>query len=48
MVLFRKTEFSITVIYKGKIKSGGHVKFDAAEIVNNNYASNHLISQMKE
>lgn len=32
-----QTEFSITVIYQGKIKSGGYVKYDAAEVVNNNY-----------
>lgn len=27
------------VIYQGKIKSGGFVKYDAAEIVNNNVNS---------
>lgn len=32
------TEFSVVVIYQGKIKSGGYVKYDAAEIVNNNFS----------
>ena len=32
-----QTEFTITVIYQGKIKSGGHAKYDAAEVVNKNF-----------
>lgn len=32
------TEFAVTVIYQGKVKSGGSAKFDAAEVVNKNYA----------
>lgn len=34
-----QTYFSVVVLYQGKIKSGGQVRYDAAEVVNSNYNS---------
>ena len=38
----------MVVIYQGKIKSGGSVRYDIADVINNNYNSMASISQIKE
>jgi hypothetical protein len=40
-----QTEFAVVVIYQGKTKSGGHVRYDVAEVVNNNFSSNCPLTQ---
>jgi hypothetical protein len=36
------------VIYQGKVKCGGYIKYDAADIVNNNYAGINELMKMKK